>query len=45
MATVSIFRDLDVQFEDGYARTWEDDLNDQFLLVAGELPVVCSNRR
>ena len=45
MATVSVLRDLDVRFEDGYARTWEDDLDDQFLLVTGELPVVCSNRR
>ena len=45
MTTVSILRDLDVRFEDGYARAWEDDWNDQFLLVVGELPVVCSNRR
>ena len=45
MATVSVLRDLDVRFEDGYARTWEDDLDDQFLLVTGELPVIRSNRR
>jgi len=45
MATVSILRDLDVRFEDGYARTWEDDWSDQFLLTSGELPVVFSNRR
>lgn len=45
MAVVSILQNLDVRFEDGYAKTWEDDLGDQFLLVAGELPVVFSNRR
>jgi hypothetical protein len=45
MATISILRDLDVRFEEGYARTWEDDWSDQFVLMTGELPVVFSNRR
>ena len=44
MATVGILQNLNVRFEDGYARTWEDDLKDQFVLMTGELPVVFSNR-
>jgi len=44
MATIGILQNLDVQFEDGYAKTWEDDWDDQFLLVPGELPVVFSDR-
>ena len=44
MVTVSILRNLDVRFEDEYARTWEDDWNDQFVLMTGELPVVFSDR-
>jgi len=45
MATVSILQNLDVRFEDGYAGTWEDDLDDRFVVVTGELPVVFSDRR
>jgi hypothetical protein len=45
MATVSILQNLDVRFEDGYARTWEEDWKDQFVLMTGELPVVFSDRR
>lgn len=45
MATVGVLQCLDVRFEDGYARTWEDDWKDQFVLVTGELPVVLSRRK
>ena len=45
MTTVSILRNLDIEFGDGYAGTWEDDWDDRFLLTTGELPVVFSNRR
>ena len=45
MATVSILQNLDVRFEDGYARTWEDDWDDRSLFVTGKLPVVFSKRR
>lgn len=45
MATVSILQNLDLRFEDGYEKKWEDDLNDRFVLVTGQLPVVCSDRR
>jgi hypothetical protein len=45
MATVSIFQNLDLRFEDGYERSWEDDWDDRFILVTGRLPVVCSSRR
>jgi len=45
MATVSILQNLDVRFEDGYAKTWEDDWDDRFVLMTGELPVVFSSRR
>jgi len=44
MATIGVLQSLDVQFEEGYARTWEDDLEDCFVLVTGKLPVVFSNR-
>ncbi|KAF9651179.1 cytochrome P450 [Thelephora ganbajun] len=45
MAAVSILQNLDVRFEDGYARTWEDEWKDHFVLMTGKLPVVFSNRR
>ena len=44
MATVGVLRNLNVRFEDGYTRTWEDDWKDQSVLMTGELPVVFSNR-
>ena len=44
MATVGILQNLNVAFEDGYARTWEDEWDDRFLLSTGPLPVVFSNR-
>jgi hypothetical protein len=45
MVTVGILQNLDVRFEDGYVRTWEDDWDDHFMLATGELPVVFSDRR
>lgn len=44
MATVGILQSLDARFEDGYAKTWEDDWKDQFILMTGELPVEFSDR-
>lgn len=44
MATVGVLRNLNVRFEDGYTRTWEDGWKDRSVLMAGELPVVFSNR-
>lgn len=45
MATIGVLQNLDVRFEEGYERTWEDDWEDRFVLVTGKLPVVFSNRR
>ena len=45
MTTVSIIQNLDFSFEDGYTRTWEEDLDDRFVLMTGQLPVAFSNRR
>ena len=42
---VGILQSLDVRFEDGYGRTWEDDWKDQFVLMTGQLPVVFSSRK
>ena len=44
MAIFGILQNLDVRFEDGYAKTWEDDWKDRFVLATGELPVVFSDR-
>ena len=33
-----------LRFEDGYARTWEDDWKDRFVLVTRELPVLFSDK-
>lgn len=44
MAAISILQSLDLRFEDGYAKTWEGDLDDRFVLMTGQLPVVVSNR-
>ena len=45
MATIGVLQSLDVRFEEGYERTWEDDMEDRFVVVTGKLPVVFSNRR
>lgn len=45
MVVVGILQNLDVWFEEGYARSWENDWKDQSVLMAGELPAVFSDRR
>jgi hypothetical protein len=44
MTAVGVLQNLDACFEEGYARTWENDWKDWTVLMTGELPVVFSDR-